>query len=132
MRRTLGLVGLFLVLPAIVRSVGCWLLARNRPPVVHSITADPEFVVCGRASTLAAEASDPDGDALSYTWSATGGTFPEGPTGFSVTWTAPDEPGEVTANVTVSDGQATAAGSTAIIVTVMESLIMPSRGAGCR
>jgi len=42
-------------------------------------------------------------DTVTYTWSATVGTFPYGNTGRSVTWKAPGSPGTCTVKVTVND-----------------------------
>jgi hypothetical protein len=44
----------------------------NRRPVLESLTASPSRVDVGQTATLAAQVSDPDGDALTYQWSATG------------------------------------------------------------
>jgi len=42
-------------------------------------------------------------DDVTYTWSATGGTFPQGQTGTSVLWKAPPVAGDYTVTVTVND-----------------------------
>lgn len=77
----------------------------NQPPEITSITITPEIttVAHGAISKITCSANDPDGDTLSYTWSATGGTI-------SVvkqicTWTAPNFDGEVEISVTVDDGK---------------------------
>ncbi len=43
----------------------------NSSPVVASISASPTRVAPGRQTAVSAIASDPDGDSLSYSWSAT-------------------------------------------------------------
>ena len=53
---------------------------------------------------MTATATDPDGDPLTYDWSATQGSF-NGPTdGSSVIWIAPNEVGIPTISIEVSDG----------------------------
>jgi hypothetical protein len=64
-------------------------------------------VVCSNGAgsrTLAAQASDPDGDPLTYVWSSTAGTV-QGE-GSQVTWDPSGaQPGVYTVNVVVSDGR---------------------------
>jgi len=67
----------------------------NAAPTIASLTASPEAVAANGYVTITAAASDPDGDALSYRWSADGGVVTG--IGASVTWQAPDaKPGEKT------------------------------------
>ena len=76
----------------------------NSPPTVR-VSCDPCSVAPGGEARLTATASDPDGDRLTYRWSATAGRF-DGPTDRSVArWTAPAETGRVTFTVRVSDGE---------------------------
>ncbi len=78
-------------------------LAPNQPPVVESLTAEQQRVEEASNTPITCSASDPDGDELSYVWTASGGTISgEGP---AVTWTAPDEYGTYTIMVEVSDGR---------------------------
>ncbi|MFB3880707.1 MAG: hypothetical protein ACE149_05560 [Armatimonadota bacterium] len=42
-------------------------------------------------------------DDVTYTWSASGGTFPQGNTGMEVMWKAPSSPGNYTVTITVDD-----------------------------
>jgi hypothetical protein len=75
----------------------------NQPPTISSLTADPTAVPAGGTSTITCTASDPDGDPLTYSWSATGGTISG--SGSQVTWTAPQTIGTYTIICTVSDGK---------------------------
>ena len=81
---------------------------QNRPPTVRR-ACDPCTVEVGKTSTVSADAQDPDGDALTYRWSAPTGSFTN-PTNRQTPWTAPmvGRPGPAT--VTVDDGK----GDTAI------------------
>jgi chitinase len=80
-----------------------WVEMPNTPPVVESLTTDCPKVKKGHSGTLFCLASDPDGDELSYEWSAERGSISgEGP---EVTWIAPNEYGNFIITVTVSDGR---------------------------
>jgi peptidoglycan-associated lipoprotein len=75
----------------------------NQPPTVQAL-CDPCTVEVGKTSTVTANAQDPDGDPLTYRWSAPSGTFANG-TNRQTVWTAPQTPGPVVATVAVSDGK---------------------------
>jgi outer membrane protein OmpA-like peptidoglycan-associated protein len=75
----------------------------NRPPTVTA-RCEPCTVEVGKASTVTADATDPDGDPLTYRWSAPAGTLTS--PGDRVTpWTAPMQPGPVQLTVQVDDGR---------------------------
>ena len=40
----------------------------NSEPVINRVTIDPIFIRVGSSTTITVEASDPDGDFLSYSW----------------------------------------------------------------
>jgi len=73
----------------------------NRPPVITSLTADAAWTLPSGSLQITCEAEDPDGDDLSYVWTATGGSISG--TGATVTWTAPEDIGEYDITVVVSD-----------------------------
>ena len=88
----------------------------NRPPTVTAV-CDPTTVEVGRSCTLTATGNDPDGDNLTYRWTAPSGTLAN-PTSRSTLWTAGQQEGPVQATVTVDDGKGgTASANTIIQVT---------------
>jgi hypothetical protein len=87
----------------------------TQQPVVNSVTAEPAELQPEETSTITCDASDPDGDELSYTWSASGGTISGA--GRIVTWKAPAVTGEFLITATVDDGKGgTAEGICRIVV----------------
>ncbi|MBI2058439.1 MAG: DUF4382 domain-containing protein [Nitrospirae bacterium] len=79
----------------------------NNPPVITSgPSADPTTVNEGGTVSLSVQASDPDGDPLSFLWSAPAGTF-SNPSLQNPMWTSPqvDADQTITITVQVSDGQ---------------------------
>jgi len=79
-------------------------IATNRPPTA-SCSTDVNSIIqgSGEAVPVRANASDPDGDSLTYTWSASGGHV-EG-TGSVARWSAGDAaPGVYTITARVDDG----------------------------
>ncbi|MFC1979752.1 Ig-like domain-containing protein [Chloroflexota bacterium] len=87
----------------------------NQPPVVISLTAKPPKVNPEETSTITCLATDPDGDSLSYGWSATGGTISG--SGVSITWRAPATDGKFVVTVTVSDDKGGTVGQKLNIIT---------------
>lgn len=90
-----------------IPSISCDLM--NQAPVIHSVQSDRDWVYADESVSIECLASDPDGDEISYQWSANGGTISG--EGSSVSWTASSGSGVYTATVTVSDesgGYATA------------------------
>jgi hypothetical protein len=73
----------------------------NQPPTINSLTAENEVDTLSE-SQIICEATDADGDILSYQWSADGGIIKS--EGSSINWVAPDTAGNYTVKVTVTDG----------------------------
>ncbi len=75
----------------------------NQPPVISSLTANPSGILYGGSTTLTCIASDPDGDVVRYSWSASEGNITG--VGNKVTWVAPNKGGNYNITVVVSDGK---------------------------
>jgi peptidoglycan-associated lipoprotein len=86
---------------------------QNNPPSVKA-RCEPCTVEVGKSSTVTADAQDPDGDQLTYKWSAPTGTL-QNPGDRQSLWTAPMEPGPVPVTVTVDDGKGGTASDTVTI-----------------
>jgi len=75
----------------------------NSPPEITTVAANPASIGLGGSSTIGCIATDPDGDTLTYDWTATSGTISgEGDT---ITWIAPNEKGIYAVRVIVADGK---------------------------
>ncbi len=92
------------LVPGNPSSVEVTIRDKNRPPTVTA-TCDPCVVAPGGSVRLTATASDPDGDPLTYDWSATWGGLDVPVDEPTVKWIAPAEPGQATIRVEVSDGR---------------------------
>jgi len=90
-----------LLILAVTMSPACALF--NHPPEITSLTPSATSVARGGSCTITCDANDPDGDTLTFEWTATGGAISG--TGGTVTWTAPTTEGSYTISVTVSDGK---------------------------
>jgi peptidoglycan-associated lipoprotein len=86
---------------------------QNRPPTVKA-QCDPCTVYVGERSQLTANANDPDGDPLTYQWTAPTGKLDQ-PTTPKPIWTAPMQVGSVPVTVTVNDGKGGTASDTVTI-----------------
>jgi len=85
----------------LVVSAGC--PAPNQAPAITGLSASPASVAPGDSSTITCVATDPDGDTLTYDWSASDGTISG--TGSIVNWVAPGWEGTFIISVTVDDGR---------------------------
>lgn len=75
----------------------------NRPPIIRSLYGSTNWEPQTEGD-FTCEASDPDGDNLTYTWTADNGTIRGN--GASIKWTSPSSMGKYNISVTVSDGRA--------------------------
>lgn len=75
----------------------------NNPPVIDSLEATKYLITPSGSAEIRCTASDPDGDSLTYSWSANAGTISG--QGATVTWIGPDKPGIYTILVDITDGK---------------------------
>lgn len=97
--------------------------AVNRNPTVGAITANPPVVEPGQSTSLSASATDPDGDPLTFRWTAPSGTF-SNPNALNTMWTAPNVEGNVPLTLTVQDNRGGSATSSITIPAVRRAAIM--------
>jgi peptidoglycan-associated lipoprotein len=95
----------------------------NRNPTISGIQANPPVVEPGQSTNLSATATDPEGDALTYRWTAPSGVF-SNPNALSTIWTAPNVEGNVPLTLTVTDNRGGSATSTITIPVVRRATIM--------
>jgi hypothetical protein len=76
--------------------------SNNNQPIITSLERGGQGVIPLGSLQVTCIASDPDGDELSYDWSASGGEVSGD--GDTVTWTAPASEGSYSVAVTVTDG----------------------------
>jgi hypothetical protein len=91
-----------IVAVVVVVSVVLYATRGNHRPVIASLQAEPAGITPGGSCQIVCDATDSDGNSLSYNWSATGGTI--NGEGATVTWIAPDSSGSYSVEATVSDG----------------------------
>lgn len=98
--------------------------APNRSPT-FSVNAmcDPGVVPVGQTSKCTAQATDPDGDPVTYRWTAPQGTFNPADAA-ATTWTAPNQPGNVTVTVTAQDNRGGSATSSVTLQVVRREEIV--------
>jgi len=92
-----------IVAAAVLLSILFYTMQVNHRPVITRLEAEPHRVLPRGSCQIAYNASDPDGDELSYNWSASGGEITE--EGATVIWTAPRFEGSYNITVTVTDGR---------------------------
>jgi hypothetical protein len=100
-KRYLVIVGI--VVAVVLISILFYTMLANHRPSITSLAAEPEGVLPLEKCQIVCNATDPDGDELSYNWLASGGNITG--TGESVNWTAPRSEGSYNVIVTVTDGR---------------------------
>jgi hypothetical protein len=88
----------------------------NNPPTIASLTADADWTIPSGTVQMTCTASDSDGDALSYEWTATAGNISGA--GAVVNWTAPQAIGEYDVTAVVRDGHGGSATKTLLVTVV--------------
>jgi len=83
---------------------------RNNAPIVNSLVASAVWTLPEGSLNVTCDASDSDGDELSYEWTVTGGNITG--TGAVVAWTAPQETGIHYITVVVRDGHGSSSSRT--------------------
>ncbi len=102
LRQSLSLyITISLLLTLVLLALGCG-EEDLRPPIIFSITAEPDIILPGESSTITVQAGDPDKDDISYIWTTEDGQI-QG-SGKTVTWLSPETEGKYILTVTVSDG----------------------------
>jgi peptidoglycan-associated lipoprotein len=94
--------------------------AQNHPPTVRA-RCEPCTVYVGKTSTVTADAQDPDGDPLTYAWSAPAGSLTSA-TARQTPWTAPMVEGPVPVTVRVDDGKGGTASDVVTIQVIKEAV----------
>jgi len=75
----------------------------NQAPIISSLSPNPSGILYGGNTLLTCIASDPDGDVVRYSWTASEGSITG--VGNKVTWIAPSKSGSFNITVVVSDGK---------------------------
>jgi hypothetical protein len=75
----------------------------NQSPIISSLSPSPSSILYGGSAVLTCIASDPDGDVVRYSWSASEGSITG--VGNKVTWIAPNKGGNYNITVIISDGK---------------------------
>ena len=75
----------------------------NQSPAISELVANPSGILYGGSTTLTCMATDPDGDVVRYSWSASEGSITG--VGNRVTWIAPNKGGNYNITVILSDGK---------------------------
>ncbi len=102
----------------------------NQNPAITSLTAAAGAIWPGASTNVTCNATDANGDALAYAWTATSGTFTG--SGATVVWNATAGSGNTTVTCTVNDGAGGTANDTVQILvgaTVTGKVVALSGGA---
>lgn len=118
---TFTIVGLLLLSLTILLSFSCKKEESNKAPTVSSVVVNPASVNASGIATISVTASDPEGDALTYSYSVSGGSVVGN--GATASWTAASQEGAYSVTVQVSDGkggQASGNGSLTVLPAVTQ------------
>ncbi len=102
-RKNLVIISVVIAVAAVLIAILSNTVLANHRPAIISLTPGQEEVLSSASSQITCHASDPDGDELSYEWSASGGSIAG--TGAVVNWVAPGEVGIYEITVLVTDSQ---------------------------
>ncbi|MCB1061197.1 MAG: PKD domain-containing protein [Calditrichaeota bacterium] len=97
----------------------------DMPPIITAVVAAPDSVGTGENTTLFVAAYDPNGDAMTYQWSASEGTL-SSPTSSVTSYTPPSGIGVYTITVTVSDNDGSVSGTVNVGVNMYVPSAFPS------
>ena len=92
-----------IVVAAVILAILLDAMLANHLPAITSLEAEPHEVLPWQSCQIVCNASDADGDELSYNWSASRGQI-NGESD-TVTWIAPGSAGSYDVSVTVTDGR---------------------------
>jgi len=102
MHKTISLVATVVIAATVLFSVSSCAAPINNEPIIATLEPEAEQVVPLDSIDVVCVASDPDGDELTYIWSASGGQISGG--GNISIWTAPASEGSYNVTVKVIDG----------------------------
>lgn len=91
--------------------MGCQKPEDNTAPVISELVIYPSLPKAGQMVSLTGIASDEQGDRISYSWVASGGTFVDSLGSNPIIWQAPSEPDTITIYLHASDDELTTTAS---------------------
>ncbi len=95
------------------------------PPIITAVVAVPDSIGAGDYTTLVVNAYDPNGDALTYAWSASVGSF-SSPTAAVTNWSPPDSIALYVISVAVTDDDGTVNSTVMVGVNAYVPATVPS------
>jgi chitinase len=101
-KNSLVIISTVIVVAAVLLLASSCTTPANHQPIIASLEIEAEWAVPSGSLQVTCNATDPDGDELSYEWSTSGGNITG--TGSEVIWTAPEEVGIYHVTVVVTDG----------------------------
>jgi len=96
---------------------------QNHPPVIASLVANPDTIKTGATTALTCNATDSDGDNLTYVWDSGSGAI--NGSGSSVNWVSPNTAGAYYVSCKVQDGNG---GEDADSVDIVVEQQIPTQG----